>query len=376
MFRLFLAFFALFSSVSCVFKKEKTLLINGAGASFPYILYSKWITEYKKIQPSARINYQSIGSGGGIRQFLAGTLDFGGTDIPLFQELTGQELTEKESTETKATASKSPQKSSAKSINQKLFKTKEDFEKPILHIPTALGAVAVTYNLPSLKNQNIKFTGEVLAEIFRGEIESWDAPQIQTLNPDLKLPKQKIILVYRADGSGTTSFFTEFLSLKSPAFLKQVGHGKSVSWPRGLGAKGNEGVMGLLNKMEGAISYVGLSYALSQKLPVAALQNKEGFFVEPKPSSIQSSALSALKNKESYTNSLIDRRGAKSYPISGYTYFIVSKLAEPKGSALFSFIEWTIREGQKFSKELYFIPLPSLVQQKAMKNLSEFKDKK
>ena len=215
-----------------------------------------------------------------------------------------------------------------------------------------------------------------MAELFRGEIQFWNDIQIQNLNPDLKLPEKKIILIYRADGSGTTSFFTEFLSLRSPVFLKQIGYGKSVSWPRGLGAKGNEGVMGLLNKMEGAISYVGLSYALSQNLPVVAIQNKEGFFVEPSLASIQASALSALKNKESYTSSLIDREGAKSYPISGYTYFIISKLPEPKGSVLFSFIEWTIQAGQKFSKELYFIPLPLVIQQEVIKKLSEFKDKK
>jgi len=373
MFRSFLAFFLFFFSVSCVFKKEKNLLINGAGASFPYILYSKWITEYKKLYPDIRINYQSIGSGGGIRQFLAGTLDFGGTDIPLFQESSRPE--EGERAEKKENKSESIM--GGRNQNTKKKKTSpKDFKKPILHIPTALGAVAVTYNLPSLKNQKLKFTGRVLAEIFRGEIQFWSDPQIQDLNPGLKLPEQKIILIYRAEGSGTTSFFTEFLSLKSSAFLKQVGYGKSVSWHQGLGAKGNEGVMGLLNKMEGAISYVGLSYALSQKLPAISIQNKEGFFVEPSLSSIQAASRSALEAGLSYTQSLIDQKGSESYPISGYTYFIISRLPEPKGTALFSFVEWTIRQGQKFSKELYFIPLPPLVQQAALKKLSEFKDKK
>ena len=381
----------LFFSTSCVFNKDKTLLINGAGASFPYILYSKWIMEYKKIQPSVRINYQSIGSSGGIRQFLAGTLDFGGTDVPLFQESSDYETAELEVKQGEVHSKKVKPKKTDKKENDTVVeknneidgkmkkakeKTKKDFKKPILHIPTALGAVAVTYNLPSLKNEKLQLTGKVLAEIFRGEIEFWNDPQIQTLNKGLKLPDQKIILIYRADGSGTTSFFTEFLALKSPAFLKQVGYGKSVSWPRGLGAKGNEGVMGLLNKMEGAISYVGLSYAFSQKLPVVAIQNKEGFFVEPTLLSAQSAALSALKNKESYTKSLIDRKGAKSYPISGYTYFIVSHLPEPKGSALFSFIEWAIVKGQKYSKDLHFIPLPPIIQIEAAKKLAEFKDKK
>jgi len=356
--RLFIILFMCFFSLSsCV--PKKTLLINGAGASFPYILYSKWIMEYKKTQASVRINYQSIGSGGGIRQFLAGTLDFGGTDIPLFQE---EALKEKAN------------KSKTKQLDENLKKA--NFKKPILHIPTALGAVAVTYNLPQLKNQKLKMTGKLLADIFKGDINTWNDPQIQELNKGLKLPQQKITLIYRADGSGTTSFFTEFLSLKSPEFLKQVGHGKSVSWPHGLGAKGNEGVMGLLNKMEGAISYVGLSYALSQKLPVLAIENKSGVFIEPNLSSIQEASLSAIENKQNYTSSLIDIKGSKSYPISGYTYFIISHLEEPKGSALFSFIEWTLKEGQSFSKDLHFIPLPTLIQKKALEKLSRFKNEK
>ena len=385
--RLFTALFVFFFSASCVLKKEKTLLINGAGASFPYILYSKWITEYRKTEPSVRINYQSIGSGGGIRQFLAGTLDFGGTDIPLFQESNDSkreskqsQVRKEESVENTKTAQGTKKKISKELDNKNLkykktTQNKEDFKKPILHIPTALGAVAVTYNLPSLKNEKLKLTGSLLAEIFRGEIKFWNDSQIQNLNKGLNLPEQKIILIYRADGSGTTSFFTEFLSLRSSVFLKQIGYGKSVSWPRGLGAKGNEGVMGLLNKMEGAISYVGLSYALSQKLPVAAVENKEGFFVEPALSSIQAAALSAIQDQESYTNSLIDIKGAKSYPISGYTYFIISRLPEPKGSALFSFVKWTLMAGQDFSKELHFIPLPPVIQNKAVENLSMFKNK-
>ena len=379
--RLFTALLVLFFSTSCVLKKEKTLLINGAGASFPYILYSKWITEYRKTDPSVRINYQSIGSGGGIRQFLAGTLDFGGTDIPLFRESNDSKRESKQSQVRKEESVENTKKIQrtkekiSKGLGNKSLKYKKDFKKPILHIPTALGAVAVTYNLPSLKNKKLKLTGKLLAEIFRGKIKLWNDSQIQNLNKGLNLPEQKIILIYRADGSGTTSFFTEFLSQRSPVFLKQIGYGKSVSWPRGLGAKGNEGVMGLFNKMEGAISYVGLSYALSQKLPVVFVENKAGFFVEPTLSSIQSAALSAIQDQESYTKSLIDIKGAESYPISGYTYFIISWLPEPKGPALFTFVKWTLMEGQNFSKELHFIPLPSVVQKKAIENLSAFKDK-
>ena len=339
--RLFLiALFGISLSSWLFFKKEdKELLINGAGASFPYILYSKWITEYKKQKKDIRINYQSIGSGGGIRQFMAGTLDFGGTDIPL----------------------------SLEHLKQK---------KKIVHIPTALGAVAVTYNLPFLKDKTLKFTGELLAEIFRGAVKSWDDPKIQEFNQGIAFPKQKILLIYRADGSGTTGFFTEFLALKSPEFLKEVGKGKSVSWPLGLGAKGNEGVMSLLSKMEGSISYVGLSYAMSQNLPTAAIQNKEGFFVQPTLSAIQFTAIHAIKNKKHYTESIIDSGGGESYPMSGYTYLIVSKLREPKGSALFDFIEWALTEGQSFSESLYFIPLPSVIRLEAAKDLSHIKSLK
>ena len=377
--RLFLAILVVLPQTSCLLKKEKTLLINGAGASFPYILYSKWIMEYKKVNPSTRINYQSIGSGGGVRQFLAGTLDFGGTDIPLFEQETNfkennSQQEQNSQQDKKPETTQSSQRESS-SLKRKINKAQAQFKKPILHLPTTLGAVAVTYNLPSLNKKTLKLNGEVLAKIFRGKIKFWDDPQIQSLNPELKLPHQKLVLIYRAEGSGTTSFFTEFLSLKSPDFLKEVGHGKSVSWPQGLGAKGNEGVMGLLNKMEGAISYVGLSYARSQNLPVVAIQNKEGFFVEPNSITTQAAALSALKNQNSYTSSLIDEKGAQSYPISGYTYFIISKKPEPKGSVIFSFMEWVLKDGQQFSKDLHFIPLPKTVQEKALQKLSEFKNK-
>ena len=328
-------FLLLFSLVAC-FSKNKTLLINGAGASLPYILYSKWISEYRRVEPSVAINYQSIGSGGGIRQFLAGTLDFGGTDVPVSAE----EL-----------------KSS---------------KKEILHIPMALGAVAVTYNLASLKGKTLKMTGELLAEIFTGKVKRWDDPKIKKWNPDISLPSTKIILVYRADGSGTTSFFTEFLSKTSGNFLKKVGKGKLVAWPVGVGGKGNEGVMGLVSKMEGAIAYISLSYALSQNLPVVAVKNKEAYFVQPNLKSIHAAALQALNDKESYTSSLVYRKGKDSYPISGYTYLIISKkLSNEKGPSLLKFLKWALSSGQEFSESLHFISLPISVSQSAMDKLSQ-----
>ena len=310
-------------------------MLNGAGASFPYVLYSKWIFEYRKQEKKVAVNYQSIGSGGGIRQFLAGTLDFGGTDVP---------------------------------VSKKVL---EKHKEPILHIPTTLGAVAITYRLKSLKQQSLNFTGEVLADIFLGKIQFWNDSKIQALNKNIQLPHKKIILIYRADGSGTTSFFTEFLSLKSPDFLNKVGKGKLVSWPLGLGAKGNEGVMSLLNKMEGSLSYIGLSYALSQSLPVAAIQNKDSLFVKPSLESLQASALQGLKDNPSYLESLIDKTGQEVYPLSGYTYLIFSqKQRDKKGQALLDFIQWSLTEGQSFSKSLYFIPLPDSVLKAALKTLS------
>ena len=185
---------------ACFSKKKEEILLNGAGASFPYVLYSKWIFEYRKKEKQVAVNYQSIGSGGGIRQFLAGTLDFGGTDVPVSKKV--------------------------------LAKHKES----VLHVPTALGAVAITYHLKSLKQESLNFTGEILAEIFLGQIEFWDDPKIQALNPEAPLPHKKIILIYRADGSGTTSFFTEFLSLKSPAFFRAGGQRQTGFMALGLGS--------------------------------------------------------------------------------------------------------------------------------------------
>lgn len=337
-FSLFLVLFCCLSLNSCFpNKNKKSLLINGAGASFPYILYSKWLSEYRSVDPSVAINYQSIGSGGGIRQFITGTLDFGGTDVP---------------------------------VSKEEIKTAK---KEILHIPTTLGAVALTYNLPLNGKKELFLNADTLSKIFRGKITLWNDPQIQKLNPDLKLPKQDIVVIYRADGSGTTSFFTEYLSLLSKDFLKEVGKGKSVPWPVGVGGKGNEGVMGLLNKIEGAIAYLGASYAVSQKLPLVAIKNQSGQFVKPSLKSIKSAADQAMKSKKSYTSSLINIKGKDSYPLSGFTYIIISKkMPEQKGKAIVKFLKWGLGpQGQSFAEPLYFISLPETVTQSALKTLSQ-----
>ena len=335
-FPLLVALFSLHFNACFPKKKTKSLLINGAGASFPYILYSKWLTEYRSVDPSVAINYQSIGSGGGIRQFVQGTLDFGGTDIP---------------------------------VSKEELKTSE---KEILHIPTTLGAVAVTYNLGLDNKQSLHLDGSVLSQIFSGKIKFWNDLQIRKLNPGLLLPEQGIVVVYRADGSGTTSFFTEYLSSLSKNFLKEVGRGKSVPWPVGVGGKGNEGVMGLVNKINGAIAYIGVSYAVSQKLPMAAIKNKSGQFVKPSLESIKGAANQAMKSKKSYTSSLINIEGKNSYPLSGFTYIIISKkMEEKKGKALVRFLKWLLIQGQRFSEPLYFISLPDTVAEAALKKLSQ-----
>ncbi len=319
-------------------KNRDVLLINGAGASFPYILYSKWLSEYRKVDPLVAINYQSIGSGGGVRQFVAGTLDFGGTDVPVPEE------------------------------------DIQSLKKEILHIPTALGAVAVTYNLKFHAEKTLQFDAKVLSQIFRGEIKKWNDPKMQELNPNLDLPEKDVVVVYRADGSGTTSFFTEYLSLLSKEFLKEVGKGKSVSWPVGVGGKGNEGVMGLVNKIDGTIAYIGASYAASQKLPMAAIKNKHGYFVKPDLESIKEAANQAMKNNTDYTSSLINIEGDKVYPLAGFTYIIISKnMPEEKGKAIVNFLKWTLNQGQMFSEPLYFVSLPKAVTNSAVKQLSQVK---
>ena len=261
----FACFFLIASFTGCLgqkTQKNRVLLVNGGGASFPYILYSKWLSEYRRVQPSVAVNYQSIGSGGGIRQFLKGTLDFGGTDVPVSPE--------------------------------ELKKTK----KRIIHIPTALGAVVITYNLDFSGGEALYLDGETLSQIFMGKIEAWNHPSIQKLNKKIKLPKEPIVVIYRADGSGTTSFFTEYLSLVSKDFLSKVGKGKAVSWPVGIGGKGNEGVMGLVNKMKGSIAYIGGSYAAAQNLSLAKIKNRAGYFVSADIQSVKSAADYIMKSKK------------------------------------------------------------------------------
>ena len=306
-------------------------LVNGAGATFPYPLYSKWFSEYAKIDPSVKFNYQSIGSGGGIKQITAQTVDFGATD----KFLTDAEL--------KAAPGK------------------------LLHIPTVLGAVVVTYNLPGVAT-GLKLSSEVVADIFLGKVTKWNDPRIAADNPGIKLPAQPIIVVHRSDGSGTTSIFTDYLSSVSPQWAAKVGKGASVKWPVGLGGKGNEGVAGQIKTIKNAIGYVELAYAVENKLTFASIKNKSGAFVAPSIASTTAAAAGA-KIPADFRASLVNQPGKSAYPIVGLTWLLVyEKQKDPaKGKKLVEFLNWSLRKGQKMAAPLLYAPLP----QEVVKNVEK-----
>jgi phosphate transport system substrate-binding protein len=299
-------------------------LINGAGATFPYPIYSKWFSDYHKAHPDIQINYQSIGSGGGIQQMLQGTVDFGATDGP---------MTEEELKQAKV---------------------------PILHLPTVLGAVVPTYNLPGVSD--LKLTPEALAGIFLGTVTEWTDPAIASANPGVTLPSAGIVVVHRSDGSGTSYVFTDYLTKVSPVWKEKVGTGKSVAWPVGLGGKGNEGVTGLVRKTPNAIGYVELVYALQNKLPYAAIKNKAGSFVSPTIESVTAAA-NIEDMPADFRVSITDSDDPKAYPISSFTWLLIpSKIAEAeKGKALVGFLEWMLADGQKLAPPLHYAPLPEKV---------------
>ncbi|MDO8672311.1 MAG: phosphate ABC transporter substrate-binding protein PstS [Dehalococcoidia bacterium] len=308
----------------------QSLLINGAGATFPYPLYSKWFDEYTKVVPSVRINYQSIGSGGGIQQISQKTVDFGASDAPLTDD------------QLKAAPA------------------------AVLHIPTVIGAVVVTYNLPGAPS-GLKLTPEALAGVYLGEITNWNDPRIVSQNSGAKLADQAIIVVHRSDGSGTTNIFTDYLSSVSPAWRSKVGKGTAVNWPVGLGAKGNEGVAGQVKQTPGAIGYVELAYASQNKLPYATLQNKDGNFVEPTIDSTTAAAAGAASTMPADLRvSMVNASGKNAYPIAGYTYIILytEQTDQAKGDAVVKFLWWATHEGQAFAKNLLYAPLPGEIVQK------------
>ncbi len=302
------------------------MLMNGAGATFPYPIYSKWFDEYAKVEPSARFNYQSIGSGGGIKQISSRTVDFGASDGPM----TDEQLT-------KAPAA-------------------------LLHIPTVLGAVVATYNLPG--NPSLHFTPDVLADIFLGKITKWNDPRVTAINAGVTLPNQPILVVHRSDGSGTTYIWVDYLSKVSPEWKQKVGVGTSVNWPIGLGGKGNEGVAGQIKNTPGALGYVELAYAIKNKLPVGLVRNRAGKFIEPTIQSTTAAAAGAAQDMPAdFRVSLTNPPGDDAYPIASFTWLLVYKDQpdEVKGKALVKFLWWAAHDGQKYTADLLYAPLPAPV---------------
>lgn len=310
-------------------------LINGAGATFPYPLYSKWFSEYAKIDPSAKFNYQSIGSGGGIKQIMGQTVDFGASD----KFLTDEEL---------------------KSAPGK-----------ILHIPTVMGAVVVTYNIPGVA-RGLKLTSEDVADIFLGKITRWSDPRIVNDNPGMNLPNQPIVVVHRSDGSGTTSIFTDYLSGVSDEWARKVGKGASVKWPIGLGGKGNEGVAGQVKTIPYAIGYVELAYAFENKLAYARLKNRSGVFVEPSIKSTTAAAAAVKKMPADFRVSLVNQPGKESYPVVGLTWLLVyeSQKDPVKGKKLVEFLRWSMKKGQGMASALLYAPLPNNVERMVERTIS------
>ena len=309
---------------------QSPLLITGAGATFPFPLYSKWFSDYNKKIPELRFNYQSIGSGGGIKQITERTVDFGATDAPM---------------------------------------TEEEMAKApgIIHIPTVLGAVVVTYN-GAMKD--LKLTPETVSGIFLGTITKWNDAKLAKDNPGMKLPDAAITVVHRSDGSGTTSIFTDYLAKVSPEWKSKVGAGKSVKWPVGLGAKGNEGVTGLVKGTPGAVGYVELAYANQNKLPMAELKNHDGNFVKPSIAGT-SEAAAGVDMPDDFRVSITDAAGKTAYPVASFTYLLVyqDQADKAKGEALLRFLWWAIHEGQASAAPLDYAPLPKAVVAKVEKKL-------
>jgi phosphate transport system substrate-binding protein len=325
---------ALLTGVSATASAQ--LMINGAGATFPYPIYSKWFDEYAKVDPSVRFNYQSIGSGGGQKQILAQTVDFGASDGPMSDD----------------NLAKTPGK--------------------LLHIPTVAGADVVAYNLPG--NPALKLDGDAIAGIFLGQIKKWNDPKIKALNPGVALPDQEILVVHRSDGSGTTYIWTDYLSKISPEWKTKVGTNTSVNWPTGIGGKGNEGVAGQIKQTPGALGYVELIYAVQNKMPYADVRNSAGNFVKPSLESV-TAALATADIPDDFRFSMTNAPGKDAYPIAGATWLLVYQQQKDatKGKKLVEFLKWALTDGEKMAKDLQYAPLPESVQQRVLKRIDEIK---
>ncbi|MGA2897055.1 MAG: phosphate ABC transporter substrate-binding protein PstS [Acidobacteriaceae bacterium] len=313
--------------------------ITAAGATFPYPIYNKWFTEYNQIHPNVKINYQSIGSGGGITQTSEGTVDFGASDMPV--------------------------------TDDKIAAAKVKF----MHIPTVLGAVVPIYNIPGV-SKVLNFSGDVIADIYLGKITKWNDPRLVKDNPGANLPDTAILPVYRSESSGTTFIFTDYLSKVSPAWKTTVGNNSAVKWPAGIGAKGNEGVAGMVRQTPGSLGYVELIYALSNNMSYGAVKNAAGKFLQGSPEGVTAAAAAASKTMPAdYRVSITSAPGAASYPISSFTYLLIPlKFADPaKGAAVKEFLNWMLEHGESEAAGMHYAPLPAQVQAMVKKTIATIK---
>jgi phosphate transport system substrate-binding protein len=324
--------------LGCLTPATTTTTLNGDGATFPNPIYSKWFSEYHKIHSDIQVNYQPIGSGGGIRQLTAGTVDFGASDMPM----TDKQL--------------------------------QDAKTKILNIPTVLGAVVPAYNIPGVSGE-VKFTPEVLAGIFLGRISKWNDKAITSANPDLKFPDKDIIVVHRTDGSGTTFIWTDYLSKVSPDWKSQVGSDTSVKWPIGMGGQHNEGVAGMIRQLAGSIGYVELIYAVQNNIPYGSVRNSAGVFLKASLEGVTAAAASAPKMPADFRVSITNAPGKDAYPISSFTWLLIPAQSKDaaKGKILADFLGWMVTDGQKMTSALAYAPLPDSVAAKVKETIKQVK---
>lgn len=327
---------ALLFLVSAGFSASAQTLINGAGATFPAPLYQKWFQQYRSVNPGVQINYQAMGSGGGIKQVTQGTVDFGATDGPM--------------------------------SDQQIGKAKIK----VIHFPTVLGAVVPIYNIPGLRGE-INFTPAALAGIYLGTVTKWNHPEIAKVNPQLKLPNEEIIILHRSDGSGTTYCFTDYLSKISAEWDSKVGKNTSVYWPVGLGAKGNDGISGLIQQLPYSIGYVELLYAANNKMSYGRVQNAAGQFVKADLASVTAAASAAAQSMpEDFRVSITNAPGEAAYPISTFTWLLIPKAMadSTKKAAILGFLQWMLTKGQESAEPLQYAKLPKEVVEKEQKRLA------
>jgi phosphate transport system substrate-binding protein len=323
------------AAVVCAACSAGAQKINGAGATFPYPIYSKWFSEYAQQHPGVEVNYQSIGSGGGIRQVTAGTVDFGASDMPMADDQLAQSKIK------------------------------------LIHIPTVLGAVVPVYNVPGA-GPDLKFAPDVLADIYLGKISNWSDARIAKDNPGIKLPNQEIYVVHRSEGSGTTFIFTDYLSKVSPEWRSAVGRNSAVAWPKGIGGKGNEGVTGLVRQMPGAIGYVELIYALQNHVPYGYVRNQAGTWLKASIEGVTDAAATVKTMPADFRVSITDAPGKNAYPIASFTWLLIPAHAQDanRGKVIKDFLNWMLSQGEGEVSTLDYAPLPPDVADKVRETVA------